>query len=477
MARNPACIFASPCIPAFHRRAHRPRNTAMTSQGLRHNQSQLVKAIDGFQCSAGLVNLSHRDGDPPVNPRIDLLWTFLEAGRKNRDTDTYRPDSCETRCPHENRMVQAVLPGGFEHDCYDLALGMVYMCSTPATVAIGAFYKALRSCWLSGLASTPGVLGLQSSTEDAGPSITASAALIVTFPMLAMSATMLTTSTTKTVVTTVTTTYVQVFEGNIAFHDLFSFLAGSIVDVDTMEGRTTIGVNCVHSLLANCSMEAAGIPDTITIGPSTYIHSSSDTEQNSQYYTIWIDSRVCRIFSSTQSASCESYTSYWYSDSITSTSMDSIRTTTWEAAEINYYRLSITAGAEKLLPPVTTTQTQKGTATVSTSTALTSTTAAASSPRPVPEIHYSKAWIAGPIVGAVAGCGLMAAAVYWCLRRKRQIEPSAGSGPTIQDPSEEIRGLGSPTKSTYKADMPAETQGTPVAELPANEPSCFQHTS
>ncbi|GKZ22710.1 hypothetical protein AbraIFM66951_002114 [Aspergillus brasiliensis] len=293
-----------------------------------------------------------------------------------------------------------------------------------------------------------------------------------------MSATELTTSMTMvTVVTTVTTTYVQVFEGNIIFYDIFSTLAGSIVDVNTMEGQTTIGVNCVYNQLANCSMEAAGIPHTITIGPSTYMHSSSETEQNTQGYTISIDSRACKIFSSTQSASCESYTSYWYSDSVTSTSMDSMRTTTLDAAEISYYRLTITAGVEKLSARVTRTQTQKGTATISTATALTSTTAAASSPRPVPEIHSSKAWVAGPVVGAVAGCGLIAAAIYWCLRRKRQIEPSAGSGPTIQDPSEEIRGLGSTAKSTYKADMPAETQGTPVAELPANEPSCMQHTA
>ncbi|GLA07417.1 hypothetical protein AnigIFM60653_008648 [Aspergillus niger] len=291
-----------------------------------------------------------------------------------------------------------------------------------------------------------------------------------------MSDTWVTSSTTKTVVTTVTDTYVQVFEENVVFYSsIFSFLAGSIVDVDTVEDRTTIGTNCIQSLLANCSMESVSFPPTFTMGPSTYIHSSSGTEQNSQKYTIGIDSKACRIFSSTQSASCKLYASYWYSDSITSTSQDITRTTALKSAEIKYHSLWITAGAEKLSAPVTTTRTQNRTA-VPTATALTSTTVAVSSPSPAPEIHSSKTWIAGPIVGAIAGCGLIAAVVYCCLRRKRQIVPSVAPGPAIQDPSEEISALSSPVKSPYKAGIPAETQGTPVSELPADEPSWNRHT-
>ncbi|GLB10049.1 hypothetical protein AtubIFM57258_005988, partial [Aspergillus tubingensis] len=145
--------------------------------------------------------------------------------------------------------------------------------------------------------------------------------------------------------------------------------------------------------------------------------------------------------------------------------------------QITYHDLSITAGVEKLLAPVTTTQAQNKTA-VATSTALTSTTAAAftttaaTSPSPTPETHSSRAWIAGPVAGAVAGCGLVVAVLYWCRRRKIQGEPSADAGPIIQDPSGEIKRPGSPVKY-----MAAETQGTPVSELPADEPSCVQHTA
>lgn len=43
------------------------------------------------------------------------------------------------------------------------------MCSTPTT---GAIYSPLKSCWLSGSATTLGVLGLQKPTEDANSRIT-----------------------------------------------------------------------------------------------------------------------------------------------------------------------------------------------------------------------------------------------------------------------------------------------------------------
>ncbi|PYH66145.1 uncharacterized protein BO88DRAFT_428081 [Aspergillus vadensis CBS 113365] len=361
--------------------------------------------------------------------------------KMKRDTDSHRPDSRETRCHHGNPTVPSVVQG-----------------------------YALKTCWLRGarINARP--------TGDAESGITTYAALMIAFPTLATSATKLTTT---TVVTTAPpTAYVQVFEANAVFYSsIFSFLAGSIVNVDTVEDRTTIGANCIHSLVVNCSLETVSFPPTFTMGPSTYIHSSSGSEQNSQQYTSNIDSRACRIFSSTQSASCEIFASYWYSDAQTSTSKHTKRHTTLRSSEINYHNLLITAGIEKLPTAVTTSQTQKRTATVPTATALASTTAAASSPSPNSQSHPSKAWVAGPVVGAVVGCGLIAAVLYWCLRRKRQKVPSADSGPIIQDPSEEIRGLDNPVKSAYKACTPAETQGTPVSELPADEPSCIQHTA
>ncbi|BCS02320.1 uncharacterized protein AKAW2_60584S [Aspergillus luchuensis] len=302
--------------------------------------------------------------------------------------------------------------------------------------------------------------------------LSAFAVLVVAFPILAMSDTVYTSTTMKTEVTTVTDTYVQVIEGHGMYYNKFlGYLAGSIVDVNTVEGQTTIVLNCTQGIFARCDMEANRIPPTITVGPSTYIHSSSGTTQDPQKSTIGIDSRACRIISSTQRASCETYVSSWWSDPTTIMSMERTSTTTLGPADITYHHLTITAGAEKLSSPVTATQAQNKTA-VATSTALTSTTTAAPSPSPTPETHSSRAWIAGPVAGAVAGCGLVVAVLYWCLRRKIQGEPSADAGPIIQDPSGEIKRPGSPVKY-----MAAETQGTPVSELPADEPSCVQHTT
>ncbi|PYI10795.1 hypothetical protein BO78DRAFT_182691 [Aspergillus sclerotiicarbonarius CBS 121057] len=284
----------------------------------------------------------------------------------------------------------------------------------------------------------------------------ARAALMAALALMATATTMQTT-------TAPTTTYIKVFEENVVFYShIYSKLAGSIVGVDTDQDQTTIAINCIQSLLANCSMSSIGMPPTFTMGPSTFIYSWSSTRQNSQEYTIDVQSEGCRIFSSTESASCWLYASYWHSAGTTSTSESVTENVTMNSADITYDTLMVMAGVEKLLAPATTTQTQDAT-----TTASLSTTAAVSSSSSRPETH-SKAWIAGPAVGAAAGCALAAAGLYWCLRRKKQGE-MAGAETTIQLPSGEIDH--SSPQSPYKADMAAETQGTPVAELPAHDSS------
>ncbi|PYI00111.1 hypothetical protein BO71DRAFT_312352 [Aspergillus ellipticus CBS 707.79] len=245
-------------------------------------------------------------------------------------------------------------------------------------------------------------------------------------------------------------------------------MAGSIVGVDT-SNQTTIAINCVQSLLANCSFSSYVLPITVTKGPSTFALSLSSTTKRSADYTIFVQSQECDIISSTESASCMVYTSWWYSNSSTSTSMSKTNTVALSPAQITYDTLMVTAGIEKLLAPATTTQVESETAS-STSTGVLSTTTAASSSSSSPGSHSSKAWIAGPVVGAVAGCALVAGAVYWCLRRKRRDSMVSG-GVGIHDPSEEISPYVSPSQYQYKGYIPAETQGTPVAELPAHDSS------
>ncbi|RAL02747.1 uncharacterized protein BO80DRAFT_30086 [Aspergillus ibericus CBS 121593] len=273
------------------------------------------------------------------------------------------------------------------------------------------------------------------------------------------------TTTTMQTTTAPTTTYLKVFEENVVFYShVYSELAGSIVGVDTDQDQTTVAINCIQSLLANCSMRSIGMPPTFTMGPSTFIYSWSSTRQNSQEYTIDIQSEGCKIFSSTESASCWLYASYWHSAGTTSTSKSVWENVTMNSADITYDTLMVTAGVEKLLAPATATQTQDVT---STATASFSTASAASSSSSSPERHSSKAWIAGPAVGAVAGCALIAAGTYWCLRWKKP-RKMTGTETAIQHPSGGI-GTYSNLQAPEKADMATETQGTPVAELPAHD--------
>ncbi|PWY71597.1 hypothetical protein BO94DRAFT_539551 [Aspergillus sclerotioniger CBS 115572] len=267
-----------------------------------------------------------------------------------------------------------------------------------------------------------------------------------------------------------TTTYIKVFEENIVFYShFFSELVGSIVNVDTDQDQTTIAINCIQSLLANCSTRSLGMPPTFTMGPSTFIYSWSSTRHNSQAYTIDVQAEGCKIFSSTESASCWLYASYWHSDNATSTSTSVTENVTMNSADITYDTLMVTAGVEKLLAPATTTQNQDGTGTASTVTASVST--ATFSSRSSSKTHPPSAWIAGPVMGAMIGCALIAAGVYWCLRRRKQKDPMTTAETAIQPPSEEMDASGSILKTPPEADMTAEAQGTPLAELPAHNSS------
>ncbi|PWY82975.1 hypothetical protein BO70DRAFT_361902 [Aspergillus heteromorphus CBS 117.55] len=266
-----------------------------------------------------------------------------------------------------------------------------------------------------------------------------------------------------------TTTYVEVFEENIAVNNnVFSDMAGSIVAVDTTNNQTTIAVNCIQSLLANCSFSSYALPITVTKGLSTFSLSLSSTRKKAADYTIFVQTQECVVISSTESASCVVFTSWWYSNSSTSTSMSKTATVTLSPAQITYDSLLVTAGVEKLQNTLAPSATA-GPSSTSTAVLSTATAGPASSS---PESHSSKAWIAGPVIGAVAGCALIAAGVFWFLRRKKKQRDSVVSrGVTVYDPSREISAYGSPMQDQFKEGIPAEAQGTPVAELPAHDSS------
>ncbi|OOF91151.1 hypothetical protein ASPCADRAFT_510354 [Aspergillus carbonarius ITEM 5010] len=295
-------------------------------------------------------------------------------------------------------------------------------------------------------------------------------AMLVLRAALVAAVALMATPTMMQTTTAPTTTYVKVFEENLVFYShVFSELVGSIVNVDTGQDQTTIAIDCIQSLLANCSTRPLGMPPTFTMGPSTFMYSWSSTRQNSQAYTIDVQAEGCKIFSSTESASCWLYASYWHSDNATSTSTSVTETVTMNSADITYDTLMVTAGIEKLLAPATTTQNRDGTVTASIVTASVSTTAFSSSSSS--KTHSSRAWIAGPVVGAVTGCALLAVGVYWCRRRKKHRDPMAAAETASQLRSGGMDAYRSTLQPPHEAGMTAEAQGTPLAELPAHDSS------
>ncbi|PYI03241.1 hypothetical protein BO78DRAFT_472122 [Aspergillus sclerotiicarbonarius CBS 121057] len=242
----------------------------------------------------------------------------------------------------------------------------------------------------------------------------------------------------------------------------------SIVSVDQGRNETTAILNCLSSELGLCSLTS---PATVIMGPSTVAISFTSTFADT--LTITTDSMVmyaletrlinCNITSSTQSARCLSTYEVWGSSgSITAASTS---TYTHDMSAVAYQAIPITAGLDKLVVSATSTTTTTSTGT-STSTSTSSGQSGSS------KSSSSKAWIAGPVIGALAGCALITAALYWWMRRRRRNRPPADGAQA--DPTDSI---------PYKAELPTdniarqpdemarvELPVSDVAELPVRDP-------
>lgn len=131
---------------------------------------------------------------------------------------------------------------------------------------------------------------------------------------------------------------------------------------------------------------------------------------------------------------------------------------------------------------ITPTSTTSANLTTTTQTSTSETTTEANSPSPTVSpknqpVSESRAWVAGPVVGSVAGVsGIIGAAFLLIRRRRRQSDKSiAGKdgGPNqLHDkpelPAEEIHHRQSPVETTAKALPPQELHSAEIAELPAD---------
>lgn len=133
----------------------------------------------------------------------------------------------------------------------------------------------------------------------------------------------------------------------------------------------------------------------------------SSTTRSDSVYSIAGQSQNCVVTGSTQSASCLIYDDYWHSNISTTSFSSTSATVELSAAQITYDLLTVTAGVEKLAPASTASMTSTATAGIANNSTVSGQ-------------HSSKAWIAGPVIGAVVGCAVIAAGVYLCLLRRRK---------------------------------------------------------
>ncbi|KAJ5604844.1 hypothetical protein N7510_009998 [Penicillium lagena] len=230
-------------------------------------------------------------------------------------------------------------------------------------------------------------------------------------------------------------------------------LEGSVMSADA--SATTIQIDCRSSVTNQCLSSGYVLPQTLTTGPSFQDYYYDITSYwNSTIYIV-TGALDCNLTSSTLGASCYYSRSTWVSSGLTANSSASSTSISISSFNLKYNTLTVASGLEKLQATQTAaTNAAPGQTVKSTSTPT--TTAASSS-----EHHISsKAWIAGPVVGAVVGLALFTALAFWCVSRRRK----TNADPVGWDSSEGIAGV-----SEYQAHLPV--QNSHARELPVKSAS------
>ncbi|KAL2818712.1 hypothetical protein BDW59DRAFT_165375 [Aspergillus cavernicola] len=177
-------------------------------------------------------------------------------------------------------------------------------------------------------------------------------------------------------------------------------IEGSVVSAD--DSATTILIDCRSSVTNQCSSSGYVLPQTLTTGPSFQ-----------DYH-----------YDSTLGASCYASTSTWVSSGLNATSSASSTSISISTFNFKYNTLAVSSGLEKLQPTETAASNASPGQTVTSTSEPTTTTMTTSE-------HglSSKAWIAGPVVGAVVGLALVAAVILWYVghRRKSDTDPLGGN--------------------------------------------------
>ncbi|KAJ5281032.1 hypothetical protein N7478_006404 [Penicillium angulare] len=206
-------------------------------------------------------------------------------------------------------------------------------------------------------------------------------------------------------------------------------LEGSVVTGDA--SSTTIQIDCRSSATAECTSSGYVLPQTLTKGPSFQDNYYDVTSLFNSTIFVITGRLDCNMTSSTLGASCFASTSTWDSRGTNASSSAWSTSVTISSFNLKYNTLTLSSGLENLQPGTTATPNASPIQTATSTSIPTTTTVQASSAGH----SSSKAWIAGVVVGVVAGLALVVGTAIWCLRRshKRNTKP-LGWEPTNEMP-------------------------------------------
>ncbi|KAJ5373601.1 hypothetical protein N7517_005607 [Penicillium concentricum] len=236
-----------------------------------------------------------------------------------------------------------------------------------------------------------------------------------------------------------------------ALHEMdLNNLEGSVISADAT--ATTIQIDCRSSATNQCTSSAYILPQTLTAGPSFQDYHYDITSFWNSTIFIVTGTLDCNMTQSTLGASCYFSTSTWISSGTKNYSSAYTMTASISSMNLKYNTLAVPSGLENLPTETAATNASPGHTGTSTS-APTKTAVTTSEHQSSPS---SKAWIAGPVVGVVAGLALVAAVVFWLVSRRRKSK----TDPVQWNPIE-----GTSKVSEYPVCLPA--QNSQVGELPA----------
>ncbi|KAJ6096071.1 hypothetical protein N7486_006817 [Penicillium sp. IBT 16267x] len=270
------------------------------------------------------------------------------------------------------------------------------------------------------------------------------------------------------------TTTIQLMERLIT--ENMTLLEGSVISADAT--ATTLELDCKASASSICTSSGMLLPQTVTVGPSIQGMNFDITTYWGS--TLWIVSgrASCVVTNTSMGADCVLTTSSWYSAGTTVNSSSVDGTTVTVSPTLAFATIPVVSGLNKLAA-ATTTDASPASAATTTSAPNTGTATATSRSSTFPSSSSSSnAWIAGPVVGAIAGIAFVGALAFWYFRRTRKNTGdaeganSAGAkeaGGADWERRGELQGTYEPPELQSNA-PPSELQSDAArAELPATQ--------